>query len=156
MRRGHLHDYFETRRDNGLSEYLTQPHISLESICKPTVIDNFYFMSTGTIPLNPAELLLSERFNSMMKTLSSQFDYVVIDTPPVLAATDVLIIGKHAGTNLMVARYGYTHLKEIELSLSRLSQAGLKVAGFIFNDIQQENMGRYVYQFSYEYRSHKN
>lgn len=155
MRRGHLHDYFEMSRDNGLSEYITQPQISLESICKPTVIDNFYFMTTGTIPLNPAELLLTERFNNMMRTLSSQFDYVIIDTPPVLAATDALIIGKHAGINLMVARYGLTHLKEIELSLSRLDQAGLKVNGFIFNDIQQENIGSYVYQYGYEYRSAK-
>lgn len=155
LRRGHLHQYFETRRDNGLADYLSGKHPDLSKIIKPTIIDNLEFISTGAIPQNPAEILLTATFSELIKNLSSQYDYVIIDTPPLLAATDAMIIGKLCGLRLMVIRFAQTHMKEVEMSLSRFKQTGVNFDGFVLNDIQQDVAGRYAYQFGYEYRSTK-
>jgi tyrosine-protein kinase Etk/Wzc len=78
---------------------------------------------------------------------------VIIDSPPVLAATDAAIIARTAGMTLLVARYAQSHLREIELSIDRLSQVGTFVEGIIFNDVQS-TVG-YGYQYAYQYRSNK-
>ncbi|SQC91380.1 Tyrosine-protein kinase wzc [Cedecea neteri] len=63
------------------------------------------------------------------------YDLVLIDTPPILAVTDAAIVGRHAGTTLMVARYAVNTLKEVETSLSRFEQNGIAVRGVILNSI---------------------
>jgi tyrosine-protein kinase Etk/Wzc len=78
---------------------------------------------------------------------------IIIDSPPVLAATDAAIIARSAGITLMVVRYAQTHLREIELSLDRLSQIGMKVEGIVFNDVQSA-VG-YGYKYAYQYQTSK-
>lgn len=155
MRRGHLHQFFELNRGLGLSEYLQGKEHSIDTLCHKTEIDGLDFINTGTIPPNPAELLLNERFNTLMDELSRSYDFVLIDSPPLLAATDGVIIGRKAGLSLMVARYGHTDIKELELATSRLTQAGVSVQGVVFNDIQQGSGTSYGYQYGYQYRSNK-
>jgi tyrosine-protein kinase Etk/Wzc len=155
MRRGHLHQFFELNRGLGLSEYLQGKEHSIDTLCHKTEIDGLDFINTGTIPPNPAELLLNERFNTLMDELSRSYDFVLIDSPPLLAATDGVIIGRKAGLSLMIARYGHTDIKELELATSRLIQAGVSVQGVVFNDIQQGSGTSYGYQYGYQYRSSK-
>ena len=94
----------------------------------------------------------------MLTHLSSQFDHILIDTPPVLAVTDGIIISQYAGVNLVVARYAKTQMKELELTVNRFEQAGVKVNGFILNDIQRAGAGAgygYGYNYSYAYKANK-
>ena len=92
----------------------------------------------------------------MLTHLSSQFDHILIDTPPVLAVTDGIIISQYAGVNLVVARYAKTQMKELELTVNRFEQAGVKVNGFILNDIQRAGAGYgYGYNYSYAYKANK-
>ncbi len=153
MRRGHLNKYFNVDKTSGLADYLKGTQTELNQVCKETTTDGLSFISRGHAPSNPSELLLGERFQALLSELSQQFDYVIVDSPPVLAATDAAIIGRHAGMTLMVARYAQTHLRELELSLSRLSQAGVKPEGIIFNDVQ--STAGYGYQYAYQYRGLK-
>lgn len=155
MRRGHLFNYFELERGVGLSEYLQGKESNLDLLCHKTNVEGLEFLNTGAIPPNPAELLLNERFNTLMDELSSTFDFVILDSPPLLAATDGVIIGRKAGLTLMVARYGHTDIKELEVANNRLVQAGVTVQGVVFNDIQQGAGTGYGYQYGYQYRSHK-
>ena len=155
MRRGHLFNYFELERGVGLSEYLQGKESNLDLLCHKTNIEGLEFLNTGAIPPNPAELLLNERFNTLMDELSSTFDFVILDSPPLLAATDGVIIGRKAGLTLMVARYGHTDIKELEVANNRLVQAGVTVQGVVFNDIQQGAGTGYGYQYGYQYRSNK-
>ena len=92
----------------------------------------------------------------MLTYLSGQFDHILIDTPPVLAVTDGIIISQYAGVNLVVARYAKTQMKELELTVNRFEQAGVKVNGFILNDIQRAGAGYgYGYNYSYAYKANK-
>lgn len=153
MRRGHLDKYFDLDKVKGLADYLKNETLSLEDVCLPTSINGLSFIAKGAAPVNPAELLLTERFNVLISQLSAQYDYVVIDSPPILAATDAAIMGRLAGVTLMVVRYGQTHMRELELSVSRLRQAGVTVSGVVFNDVQ--SAAGYGYQYAYQYRADK-
>lgn len=155
MRRGHLFHYFDLERGVGLSEYLQGKESNLDLLCHKTKVEGLEFLNTGAIPPNPAELLLNERFNTLIDELSSTFDFVILDSPPLLAATDGVIIGRKAGLTLMVARYAHTDIKELEVANNRLVQAGIHVQGVVFNDIQQGLGTGYGYQYGYQYTSDK-
>ena len=124
MRRGHLKKYFGLSKVQGLADFLKDPQTKFDDVCQSTSIEGLDFVAKGSTPANPAELLLTERFQALMDDLSQKYDYVIIDSPPILAATDGVIISRIAGMTLMVVRCSQTHLRELELSLSRLSQAG--------------------------------
>lgn len=156
LRRGYMHKYFNYDTQPGLAEYLNgqQP---LESIVRNTEVENLSIMSRGKSPSNPSELLGTAKFAEMLQDLSSQYDHILIDTPPVLAVTDGIIISQYAGVNLVIARYAKTQMKELELTINRFEQAGVKVNGFILNDIQREAGGYgYGYNYAYAYKADKN
>ncbi|WOE30877.1 MULTISPECIES: polysaccharide biosynthesis tyrosine autokinase [unclassified Acinetobacter] len=153
MRRSYLYKYCNLDNSLGLSSYLLGER-SLQDVIRPTAVNQFDIITSGPYPKNPTELLHSEKFAEIFEQLSAQYDYIIVDTPPILAVTDASIIAKHAGTNLMVISYGKTELKEIKLSLSRFTQVGSNVDGFILNNITQHS-ARYAYQYNYKYTSHK-
>ncbi|HAF51298.1 MAG TPA: tyrosine-protein kinase, partial [Leclercia adecarboxylata] len=126
----------------------------INQCAKPTSVPNFDLVSRGQVPPNPSELLMSERFTQLVKWASENYDLVLIDTPPILAVTDAAIVGRHAGTTLMVARYAVNTLKEVETSLSRFEQNGIPVKGVILNSIFRRATGYQDYgYYEYEYKS---
>ncbi len=144
MRRGHLHDYFGVERAPGLSELLSG-QATAEQAIRANLRDGVNFLPPGERPPNPAELLMNQRFTSMLARFQEDFDTVVIDTPPVLAVTDGVIIGKESGLVFLVARSGRHTLDELAASLKRLRQNGVTVSGFIFNDQRLSAAGYYGY-----------
>lgn len=153
LRRGYMHKYFNYDPKPGLTEYLNGQQ-ELGSIVRSTEVENLSIISRGKSPANPSELLSTQKFADMLTHLSGQFDHILIDTPPVLAVTDGIIISQYAGVNLVVARYAKTQMKELELTVNRFEQAGVKVNGFILNDIQRE-AGGYGYNYAYAYKANK-
>lgn len=148
LRRGYLHKYFNASLNAGLSQYLTG-NANLSDIIHHSSIANLDFISRGKAPNNPSELLGSPRFQELLSELSQHYERIIIDTPPVLAVTDSIVIAQNAGINLVVARYGKTQLGELDLVASRFEQAGVKVNGIILNDIQRG--GKYGYGYGYNY-----
>ncbi|OTG93185.1 tyrosine protein kinase [Acinetobacter sp. ANC 4654] len=158
MRRGYLHKYFNHDNLPGLAEYLNTPQ-TLDSIIKPTEIPHLDVITRGKSPVNPSELLSSAKFAAMFEQLSPMYDHIIIDTPPVLAVTDGIIISQYAGVNLVIARYAKSQMKELELTVNRFEQVGVKVNGFILNDIQRGSGGYgygYGYNYAYGYKASKN
>lgn len=155
LRRGHIHKELGLERQVGVSDYVAGS-ASLADIVKPSRIPNLSVVTTGRIPPNPSELLMHARFEGMISELGKLFDTVILDGPPVLAAADAAIIGRHAGATLLVARAGRHPIKELEQAIKRLNQAGVQVKGFVFNDLdtkrQQYRYGYkgYVYRYSYK------
>jgi len=95
----------------------------------------------------------------MFEQLSPMYDHIIIDTPPVLAVIDGIIISQYAGVNLVIARYAKSQMKELELTVNRFEQVGVKVNGFILNDIQRGSGGYgygYGYNYAYGYKALKN
>ncbi|MGE8541492.1 MAG: polysaccharide biosynthesis tyrosine autokinase, partial [Acinetobacter sp.] len=155
MRRGYLHKYFNNDNQPGLADYLNGFQ-ELDAIVKPTEIAGLSVITRGKNPTNPSELLSSAKFAALLEQLSPMFDHIIIDTPPVLAVTDGIIISQFTGVNLVIARYAKTQMKELELTLNRFEQVGVKVNGVILNDIQSTASGYgYGYNYSYGYTAAK-
>ncbi|SCC58475.1 tyrosine-protein kinase Wzc [Kosakonia oryziphila] len=153
IRKGYTHELLGTNNVNGLSDILTGKG-DMTSCAKLTAIANFHLVPRGQVPPNPSELLMSERFGELIRWASAHYDLVLIDTPPILAVTDAAIVGRHAGTTLMVARYAVNTLKEVETSLSRFEQNGIHVKGVILNSIFRRAAGYQDYgYYEYEYKS---
>lgn len=155
MRRGYLNKYFNQDNQPGLAEFLNGQS-GIDSIVKTTEIPNLSVVTRGKSPTNPSELLSSNKFKEFLDLIADKFDHVIIDTPPVLAVTDGIIISQFAGVNLVIARYAKTQMKELELTVNRFEQVGVKVNGIILNDIQRSSAGYgYGYNYSYGYKAAK-
>ncbi len=151
LRRGHIHKYFNLDNQYGLTEYLNE-HVSLDKVVQTTNVPNLNVISCGENATNPAELLNSERFQELLQKLIPHYDHIIIDTPPVLAVTDAIIVSRYVGLNLVVARYAKTQMKELALTVNRFKQAGSTVNGLILNDIQRSAGGSYSYDYTYSYK----
>lgn len=154
MRRGYMHKYFDVEVKPGLSEFLSN-QVELNQVIHNTQVNGLDVITRGKSPTNPSEMLSSQRFKTLLEELSTQYDHIIIDTPPVLAVTDGIIISQYAGVNLLIARYSKSQMKELELSLNRFEQAGVKVNGFILNDIQRTAGAGYSYNYAYAYKAQK-
>lgn len=143
LRDGHLHRYFNCARSAGLSDLLAGGR-DTEQLVHKNVLENVDFISTGSLPPNPSELLLRPTFSELLNLLAPHYDMVLIDTPPLLAVSDSLIISNQSGTIFIAARSGVTTPAEIAESMKRLARAGLSAKGVLFNDMELR-AGRYGY-----------
>jgi tyrosine-protein kinase Etk/Wzc len=94
----------------------------------------------GSDEKNPSELLLRERFKTILNECSAAYDVVIIDTPPVLAVTDPVMICKHAGVSLLVFRFGHSPIGEVTETANRLLHAGVSIKGALLTDIPQQRV----------------
>lgn len=154
LRMGHINRYVGAPRKCGLSDALAATN-GIQEVVKKTGIDNLWLISTGQLPPNPSELLMQPRFADLLRRLQSDFDYVVIDAPPILAVTDAVIIGKLAGTTLLLLKHRHHPMGEVDTSIKRLEHAGVNLKGVVFNDVaifggrHGHRYGQYVYQYGY-------
>ena len=160
LRKGLTHQSLGLSREDGLSDLISNS-ISLELAVRHITAANIDFISTGSIPPNPSELLLHERFEQILQTLAQQYDHIIIDSPPILAVTDAGIIGRIASATLMVVKAGQHPLRELEQCTKRLAQAGVTMKGIVFNDLPENSSrygagygyGKYVYRYNYQKES---
>lgn len=150
MRKGYLHHNFNKKAEQGLSEILTG-RLTLAEAVHSTDINNLHVMFRGQVPPNPSELLMHSNFNQLLAQVAQEYDLVIIDTPPVLAVTDPVIISAQAGTTLMVSRFAKNPLKEVEVAKRRYEQNGIIVKGLVFNAVERKGSA-YGY-YNYEYKS---
>lgn len=150
MRRGYLNEYFGMPRDGGLSELIAGQR-EADQVIQASGINGFDYVTTGELPPNPSELLLHPRFEAFLKDVSQRYDYVLIDSPPVMAVTDAAIIGRLAGATLLLARFAATPLRELEHSAKRLQQAGVMVKGVLLNRVETSSGYGYSYGYKYAY-----
>jgi tyrosine-protein kinase Etk/Wzc len=134
MRKGYLHRVFGLQPKHGLSDALAA-RLSNTEVINATEVDNLHLIACGFAAPNPSELLMHDNFSKLLRELSPHYDLVIIDTPPVIAVTDASLVGRQAGTTLLVARFGQSTVKEIEVSKRRLAQNGVLVKGAIFNGV---------------------
>lgn len=153
LRKGHLNQYFGVGRERGLSEVISGGTQFADAI-RRQVTPNVDFLPTGTLPPNPAELLMTPAAQALFPQLASQYDYVIIDTPPVLAASDTAVLAPLAGAVFMVARADVTSLGELQESAKRLAQSGVQTRGVIFNGLNTSRR-RYGYGVGYKYSRYR-
>lgn len=155
IRRGHLYQYFNLNQAPGLSEVLTGESSLADGI--QIFNEKLHVLTAGYYKNKPAELLMSERFNDIMRLVAHQYDTVIIDTAPILAVTDGVIVAKHAGVNFFLIGAGMHHAEEIEFAMKRMYSNQIKIHGVIFNNIHNEvginSYGKYRHRYYYNYES---
>ena len=152
MRKGTLHKLLGVSQQNGLSDVLGGKLAPEAAIHPLPGLENMHYMVRGDVPPNPAELLMHPRFKQLLEALSQQYDLIIVDTPPILAVTDAALVATHAGSSLLVTRFGVNQAKEILLTMQRFEQNGVQVKGAIFNAVEKRATGYYSYGY-YEYAS---
>ncbi|ADU67666.1 polysaccharide biosynthesis tyrosine autokinase [Pantoea sp. At-9b] len=158
MRKGYAHKLFNYRGDKGLSDIISG-QVSAADVDKKIAGAGFDFISRGSVPPNPAELLSHKRLETLLTWASNNYDLVVVDTAPILAVTDAAIIGRYAGTSMLVARFEVNTIKEMQVSIKRFEHVGVEIKGCIFNSVLNKASNYYVYgysQYNYVYADEKN
>ncbi|WP_312629527.1 polysaccharide biosynthesis tyrosine autokinase [Scandinavium sp.] len=147
MRKGYLHQLFGVEETPGLSDILNGKATFAQTVVTLPEAD-IDFITRGHTPSNPAELLMSPGFKSLLDEVSPLYDLVIIDTPPAMAVTDATVVGRYTGTVLMVARFEDNTAKEVIASTRRFEQDGVSVEGWILNGIRKKTSGYYAYGYS--------
>ncbi|MGL5947718.1 MAG: polysaccharide biosynthesis tyrosine autokinase [Aeromonas sp.] len=152
LRQGHLDQALGQIKADGLSTYLSG-QATLTAVVRATGFASLDVITRGEVPPNPAELLLHERLPALLAWATEQYDFIIIDSPPILAVTDAAIIGQHVGTSLFVARFGKTDVQEVDVAVRRFVQSGVPIKGVLLNAIEKKASGYYgnygYYQYSY-------
>lgn len=154
MRKGYMQRFFglESARA-GLSNLLGEG-AALEDVIVHTEVKGLDFVARGPVQKNPSELLLGAMFAQFIKYASANYDVVVIDTPPVLAVADPIIVSKLAGSNFIVARFSKNPIGEIQATIKRFSNHGVKLDGIILNATFKRSLAYYGYQ-KYGYNNYQ-
>ncbi|HTH61521.1 MAG TPA: GNVR domain-containing protein [Paraburkholderia sp.] len=136
LRRGALHRYLGTTHSPGISE-LVMGGQQFEDVVRPNILPGVDFVACGDYRSNPSEILMHRDFLALMRYAESEYDVVLIDSPPILPVADAGIVAKLAGTVFMVARHGVSSLADMRESERRFAQIGVPIRGVIFNDMSR-------------------
>lgn len=151
LRKGYVHKMLGFSESAGLSNILSGQK-KIEDVVTTVKNAGFDYISRGNIPPNPAELLTHPRFENLLTWATNNYELVIIDTPPILAVTDAAIIGKYAGTTLLVARFESNTVKEILVNIKRFEQSGIAIKGCILNGVVRKASSYYSYGYNhYDY-----
>jgi len=152
MRRPSLHTAFGHSKSPGLSELLAGD-IDVKDVIHNTGIPGFDFISAGTTPPNPAELLGSIAMHNLVQSLRESYETVVFVSPPVLAVTDAPVLSTLSDMVLLVIESGRVSIKAARQTVETLQNVGAPIAGFVMNDKKQYTNVRYKY-YEEGYRSY--
>lgn len=136
LRRGALHRYLGTDASPGITE-LVMGGQQFEEVVRRSILPGVDFVACGEWRTNPSEILMHRDFLAFMRRAESEYDIVLIDSPPILPVADSGIVAKLAGTVFMVARYGVSSLADMRESARRFAQIGVPIRGVIFNDMSR-------------------
>jgi capsular exopolysaccharide synthesis family protein len=151
LRRAKLHALFGVPRMPGLTEILIGQE-DQESAVRETPVAGLYLLTSGNLPPNPAELLGGSTMRKTLEALSEAYDLIVLDTPPLLAASDASILATMADGALLVVKAGTTETEAGHQALQQLYAVGARVVGAVLND-PDAKVQKYGAYYRYEYAS---
>jgi len=150
LRKPKLYKYFEMKDSDGVVNYLAGQK-SVEEIIYKTKIPNLDIIPSGPIPPNPYELLLRKEMESFMTYLKKNYDYIVIDTPPIAIVSDALEIFKHADANIYVIRQNYTQKDMPRIIEQKYKMGKVSNISIVLNDFAVKNSYGYGYGYGHGY-----
>lgn len=158
IRNPQLQRYNEDRKGlAGITEYLYDDTTALSSVIHPSSFNpHLDVIYSGSIPPNPTELLVNGRMEELINELKARYDYVIIDTAPLMLVTDTFLISDLADATLYVTRSGYTEKELIEFANSNIKAKKITNVGFVLNDVEKSNFGygnKYGYGYGTEHKS---
>ncbi|MFL0268822.1 CpsD/CapB family tyrosine-protein kinase [Candidatus Clostridium radicumherbarum] len=149
LRKPTIHKKLGISNQDGLTTLLAKEKSFLEAI-RTTNIHNFFVLTSGPIPPNPAELLGSKKMRALIEELKGQFDVILFDAPPVLAVTDAQILATYCDGVVFVASFRQAEKQALVTAKELISKVGGKLIGVVINKIP--NNSRSYYYYNYEYK----
>lgn len=139
--------------NKGLTDLLCGLSNVKEAIVKSSLHENLDVMFSGNVPPNPQELLGSNRMQKLVEALSGAYDYLIIDLPPVMSVSDALSLSNVLDGVALVVREKVSQKRLLKDSIRQLQYAGIKIFGFVYNDVDIEKNSYYGKYYGYGYYS---
>ncbi|MCF6291036.1 MAG: polysaccharide biosynthesis tyrosine autokinase [Desulfobacterales bacterium] len=149
MRRPRIHNIMNVSRDKGMSNALVG-NCTLEEVIIPSSVPNLDVIPAGPIPPNPSELLGSKAMTRLLAELGEKYDRIIIDTPPISAVTDPVVMAKFVDGVILVVHTNVTRREIVRDALSSLKMTQAHVLGAVLNNVDMAR-NAYYYQYYYHY-----
>ena len=149
LRRSRIHRLFGLQREPGFTD-LVLAYADEETVTHPTSVPGLYVMASGKLPPNPAELLGSDSTRTTFAKLTEGYDLIIIDTAPLLAASDAAILATLSNGVVLVLRAGATENAAAQQAVQQLSSVGARIVGAVLNDPDAQ-VPKYGAYYHYEY-----
>jgi tyrosine-protein kinase Etk/Wzc len=146
-----LSEIFNIHEKKGLSNYINEETEPEEIIKRSTINENLFIISSGPIPPNPSEMILSSKVEDLLNYLDAIFDYIIIDTAPVGPMTDAYTLSSYCDATLYVIRHKYTPKKFIQRIDEEMKIHPLKNVAIVFNGIRSRGFTKNAYGMGYGY-----
>ncbi|TDM34392.1 CpsD/CapB family tyrosine-protein kinase [Macrococcoides canis] len=137
---------FETKNVFGLSNLITN-QINLAQAIQNTQVENLSIMTSGPIPPNPSELLTSNRFKELVSNFEEYFDMIIIDTPPVLAVTDAVIMSTLVDGTILVTNVETNNKHHLIKAKEVLQKSNANILGIVLNNVEKSSEDDYYYEY---------
>lgn len=147
LRRSMLHEIFGLKNTKGLSTFIAGA--SDMNIIQDVPVKNLSVITSGPTPPNPSEMLISKKLKDFIHELKNKFDFVIIDTPPVMSVSDTLIVSKIVDASLIVTRFGKTTYEMMNHGLKSMADIESKVIGTVINAVDEKKSGYHDYYHYY-------
>ena len=148
LRKPSLHRKFNVSNEEGLTDVLVGTS-KLNNVMKK-IDDNLYLLTTGTLPPNPAEIIGSNTMENFLEQCKINFDYIILDTPPILPVTDSKLLAIKADATVVVVRSEVSKSKHVSQAFKELEKVNANIIGTILNDVEM-----YSEKLYYDYSNKK-
>ncbi len=150
--RPHTHRLFKVEKENGIAEYMLG-NMSYDEVVKKTEYENVDIITRGGEIYNASVILVSEKFKKLISSVKGEYDYVILDCPPVLQVSDFIHITKISDGVLFLAHYASTTKAQVSDAVKELKTSGANILGTVFTMYDKKKDGsdssRYYYYKSY-------
>ena len=147
LRKGRLHKEFGIKRGNGLSQVLLHK-VKPEDVIQATEVENLFMMQCGNVPVNPAELLGSKHYSELIERFKSEYDLIIVDTPPIMLVTDAALACRVAAQIVMVIEYNKHSIEAIKDGMAQILKGNPQAhASFVINKYEHSRTEGYGYKY---------
>lgn len=143
LRKPTQHRIFGTNSNFGVTTYITDEDADWSHLSHRVALPGLSLIPSGPLPPNPAEMVSSRKFQQLIKQLEEHFDFVIIDTPPLLQASDGLVLGSYTDGILMVTHFGNTRVDALKIASDLINQSGSRLIGVVLNRVSSSSTSYY-------------
>ncbi len=155
LRRPMIHNIFHLNRTHGISDFLMnkEKEFDLDGIIKKSGVPNLDIITSGLVPPNPSEIISSNKMDELLGLLKRKYDYIIVDSPPIIAVTDALILAKKVDQMILVIRNEFTEQEAVKRAKVMLENVNIAISGIVVNGINHKKYyrGGYSYYNYYYY-----
>jgi len=146
LRRAQLHARLNLTREPGLTNFFAK-HERIETLIRPTRVPNLFALTSGALPPNPPALLARKDMADFLEQLRRDFEWILLDSPPLASVTDALLLARHADMSVFVVQHNKVDKKLIKRNVAALRKATPNLLGAVMNGVDVKTKGYYYYYY---------